>query len=76
MFADLDELLESVRDEQSFVASIEALGADFASDHVLAEAAPLSSYGVGALGWKDAMKSLTTQRASRRTLVSLRVLAS
>lgn len=40
MFADLDELLESVRDEQSFVAFIEALGADFASDRALAEPKP------------------------------------
>lgn len=76
MFAYLHEPLESVRNEQSFVVFIEALGAGFASDHVLAEAASLSSYGVGALGWKYAMRSLTTHRASRRTLVSLRFLAS
>lgn len=61
----------SVRDEQSFVAFVEALGADF----TIAEAASSSSYSAGALGWKDAMKSLTTQCASRWTVVFLRVSA-
>jgi len=73
MFVDLDELLGSMRDEQSFAVFIEALGADLASDRVLTEAGSSSSYGTGALGWKNAMKSLTTQRASRRTEVSLKV---
>ncbi|MEA9992920.1 hypothetical protein QN382_08200 [Pseudomonas sp. 10B1] len=40
MFADLDELLENVRGEQLFVAFIEALGTDFASDLVLVEPKP------------------------------------
>ena len=73
MFVDFDELLGSMRDGQSFDAFIEAHGADLACDRVLTEAGPSSFYGTGALGWKNAMKSLTTQRASRRTEVSLRV---
>lgn len=48
---DLDELLERVNDEQSFIAFIQALGADFALERTMNE--PLSPYGLGALGWEN-----------------------
>lgn len=53
MSVDLDELLESVKDEQSFIAFVEALGADFAGERVLEETKPSSVYGPGALGWEN-----------------------
>lgn len=53
MPVDLDELLESVKDEQSFIGFIEALGSDFASERVLEETTPSSPYGPGALGWEN-----------------------
>ena len=53
MSVDLDELLRSVNDEQSFIGFIEALGSDFASERVFQETTPSSPYGPGALGWED-----------------------
>jgi hypothetical protein len=53
MSIDLDELLERVNDEQSFIEFIEALGSDFASARVLEETTPSSPYGPGALGWEN-----------------------
>ena len=50
---DLDELLERVTDEQSFIRFIEALGADFASERLLEATSPSSPYGPGALGWEN-----------------------
>jgi len=48
---DLDELLERVNDEQSFITFIQALGADFARERTMNE--PLSPYGRDALGWEN-----------------------
>lgn len=53
MFVNLNELLERVNDEQSFIEFIEALGADFASERVLEKTTPSSPYGPGALGWEN-----------------------
>jgi len=53
MSIDLDELLERVNDEQSFIGFIEALGSDFASERILEETTPSSPYGPGALGWEN-----------------------
>lgn len=53
MPVDLDELLESVNDEQSFIGFIEALGSDFANERVLEETTPSPPYGPGALGWEN-----------------------
>ncbi|AXJ04786.1 hypothetical protein CFN16_11845 [Pseudomonas fluorescens] len=39
---DLDELLVLVRDEESFIRFVEALGADFASERLLEHNAPSS----------------------------------
>lgn len=52
MFVDIDELLERVNDEQSFIGFIESLGADFASERALEKTNP-SSYEAGALGWEN-----------------------
>lgn len=53
MSINLDELLKTVDDEQSFIRFIEALGMDFAEERSLKETSPLSSYGPGALGWEN-----------------------
>jgi hypothetical protein len=51
MPADLDQLLKSVCDEQSFIRFLEALGSDFAQERLLEKTSPSSPYGSGALGW-------------------------
>ncbi|MGE7958562.1 DUF7660 family protein [Pseudomonas sp. NPDC089530] len=51
---DLDELLEHVRDEESFIRFIKMLGADFANERLLEKMSPSSPYGPGALGWENA----------------------
>ncbi|WP_439865031.1 DUF7660 family protein [Pseudomonas antarctica] len=53
MFINLDELLKTVDDEQSFIGFIEALGMDFAEERLLEETSPSSPYGPGALGWEN-----------------------
>ncbi|KPN92979.1 DUF7660 family protein [Pseudomonas nunensis] len=53
MSIDFDELLGRVKDEQSFIEFIGALGSDFASERVLEETTPSSPYGPGALGWEN-----------------------
>ncbi|UCR85153.1 DUF7660 family protein [Pseudomonas chlororaphis] len=53
MSIDLDELLERVNDEHSFIGFIEALGSDFAAQRVFEEATPSSPYCPGALGWEN-----------------------
>lgn len=53
MSIDLDELLERVIDEQSFIRFIEALGSDFASERVLEEMTPSSPYESSVLGWEN-----------------------
>jgi hypothetical protein len=50
---DLDELLERVNDEQSFIGFIEALGSDFASERVLEQATPSPPNWTGALEWEN-----------------------
>jgi len=52
MPVDLDELLERVHDEQSFIVFIEALGTDFASERVLTTSS--SPCGAGTYGWENA----------------------
>ncbi len=51
MPVDLDELLEHVHDEQSFLAFIEALGTDFAQERKLNTTR--SPYEAGAYGWEN-----------------------
>ncbi|AHC36061.1 MULTISPECIES: hypothetical protein [unclassified Pseudomonas] len=53
MSINLDELLKTVDDEQSFIGFIEALGMDFAEERLLEETSPSSPYGPGALGWEN-----------------------
>ncbi|UFI46681.1 DUF7660 family protein [Pseudomonas savastanoi] len=53
MSINLDELLKTVDDEQSFIGFIEALGMDFAEERLLREISPPSPYGPGALGWEN-----------------------
>lgn len=52
MSINLDELLKTVDDEQSFIGFIEALDMDFAGERLLEETSPSSRYGAGALGWE------------------------
>lgn len=52
MSINLDELLKTVGDEQSFIGFIEALGMDFAEERLLEETSSSSPYGPGALGWE------------------------
>ena len=49
---DLDELLEHVRDEASFIRFIKALGADFANERLVENLSPSSPYAPGASGWE------------------------
>ena len=53
MSINLDELLKTVDDEQSFIGFIETLGMDFAEERLLEETSPSSPYGPGALGWEN-----------------------
>lgn len=53
MSVDLDELLERVTDEQSFIEFVAALGADFSRGRALEKATPSSAYQAGALGWEN-----------------------
>ncbi|MFJ4246657.1 hypothetical protein [Pseudomonas sp. NPDC089741] len=53
MSVDLDELLERVTDEQSFIEFVAALGADFSRERAMEKATPSSPYGAGALGWEN-----------------------
>lgn len=53
MSINLDELLKTVDDEQSFIGFIEALGMDFVEERLLEETSPSSPYGPGALGWEN-----------------------
>ena len=50
---DLDALLESVHDETTFVAFVDALASDFAMEQELEKQNPSSPYGPGALGWEN-----------------------
>jgi hypothetical protein len=53
MSVDLDELLERVTDEQSFIDFVAALSADFSRERALEKATPSSAYQAGALGWEN-----------------------
>lgn len=53
MSINLDELLKTVDDEQSFIGFIEALGMDFAEERLLEETSPSSPYEPGPLGWEN-----------------------
>ncbi|WP_123356444.1 DUF7660 family protein [Pseudomonas frederiksbergensis] len=53
MSINLDELLKTVDDEQSFIGFIEALGMDFAEERLLEKTSPSSPYGPGALRWEN-----------------------
>lgn len=51
--ADLDALLETVRDEKTFVDFLQALAADFDMDRTILEATPEAyAYSAGPLGWE------------------------
>jgi hypothetical protein len=49
----LQTILEAVNDEPTFVAFIEALGADFREERAIEAVTPSSAYGTGALGWEN-----------------------
>jgi hypothetical protein len=49
----LDELLDSVTDEPTFVAFLAALGEDFAAERMLESAQPIIPYSSGMLGWEN-----------------------
>ncbi|MEN5241050.1 MULTISPECIES: hypothetical protein [Pseudomonas] len=53
MSIDLDELLERVNDEQSFIAFIDALGSDFASQPLLDNVTPLKRDELGVSQWEN-----------------------
>ncbi len=53
MSVDLDELLERVSDEQSFIEFVAALGADFSRERALEKPTPSSPYEAGASGWEN-----------------------
>jgi len=50
---DLDTLLDSVSDEASFIAFVDALASDFATEQEIERRSPSSPYGPGALGWEN-----------------------
>ncbi|QCP52181.1 hypothetical protein FAZ95_23645 [Trinickia violacea] len=50
---DLDALLESVTDEASFIAFVDALASDFALERELERQNPSRAYSAGALGWEN-----------------------
>jgi hypothetical protein len=50
---DLHEWLAHVRDEQSFIRFIEALGVDFANGRLIEKRSPSSPWGPSALGWEN-----------------------
>jgi hypothetical protein len=76
MFApdDLDELLERVNDEQSFITFIQALGADFTRERTMNE--PLSPYGRGALGWENGSVDAFLEAAGAWAIDSSRQVAA
>jgi hypothetical protein len=53
MPSDLDAMLATVHDEQTFLKFIEALGADFEEEREFEASEPSSPYGPGALGWEN-----------------------
>ncbi|MBT9263349.1 hypothetical protein KKQ10_00520 [Pseudomonas sp. MG-9] len=71
---DLDELLESVSDEQSFIAFIQALGTDFARERSVSE--PLSPYGRSASGWENGSLDTFLDAAGAWALASSRQAAA
>ena len=71
---DLDELLERVNDEQSFIAFIQALGADFAREQTMNE--PLSPYGRSALGWENGSVDAFLEAAGAWAIDSSRQVAA
>lgn len=50
---DLDAMLAAVRDEETFLEFVEALGADFEEEREIEASEPSSPYGPGALGWEN-----------------------
>ena len=50
---DLELLLDTVKDEATFIAFVDALGADFLEETTLESAVPSNPYGSGALGWEN-----------------------
>ncbi|MCD5997316.1 hypothetical protein KDX38_27545 [Pseudomonas sp. CDFA 602] len=73
---DLDALLAHVKDEDSFIRFIEALGDDFASGHLLDKASPSSPYGPGSLGWENMSIDAFLEAAAAWAAASNRVLRS
>ena len=53
MLLSLDQLLEAVVDESTFVKFIAALGVDFAAEKALEANQPSASWGPGAIGWEN-----------------------
>lgn len=53
MSIDLDELLERMNDEQSFIAFIDALGSDFASQPLLDNVTLLKRDELGVSQWEN-----------------------
>ena len=53
MSLSLDQLLEAVVDESTFVIFIAALGADFAAEKALEDKHSSASWGPGAIGWEN-----------------------
>lgn len=73
---DLDALLAHVKDEDSFIRFIEALGDDFASGRLLDKASPPVPYGPGCLGWENLSIDAFLESAAAWEAASNRVLQS
>jgi hypothetical protein len=71
---DLDELLERVNDERSFITFIQALGADFARERTMNE--PLLPYGRGGLGWENGSVDAFLEAAGAWAIDSFRQVAA
>lgn len=52
MPTDLDSLLLTVRDEESFRSFVAALAGDYSEEREIEETTPSSPYSAGALGWE------------------------
>jgi len=51
--ADLDQLLEAVKDRDSFLVFVSRLAADRRAESMLEAEKPSNPYGPGALGWES-----------------------
>ena len=73
MSIDLDELLERVNDEQSFIAFIHALSSDFASQPLLDNVTPLKRDEAGVSQWENGSVDTFLEAAAAWATASTRI---